>query len=75
MYTLILVFYFATGVYNGGASVATQEIQGFKSEESCTQEAQRNISKLAAPNIPRGNSGDVAVMMSNQVKWSCFKVY
>jgi hypothetical protein len=73
MYTLVLVIYFATGVYNGGTAVASQTVQGFTNEAACTQEAQRSAAKLVTPRITREGSFGNAVMV-NHVTWSCFKV-
>jgi hypothetical protein len=71
MYTLILVIYFSTGQGNGGTAVATQTVQGFSSEASCAQEAQKNTAKLTTNLRSKDYSSPT---MPSEVRWSCFKI-
>lgn len=71
MYTLILVIYFSIGQGNGGTAVATETIQGFSSEASCAQEAQKNIAKLTTTLRTKEYSPQT---MPSEVRWSCFKI-
>lgn len=66
MYSLILVFWFASGNLNGGVAVQTTTFSGFISEEACNQEGQKAVQKLAA------TSRDMSYY-KQELKWSCVK--
>lgn len=71
MYTLVLVIYFALGQGNGGTAVTTLVIPGFKSEQTCAREAERNQSRLMT--TLKTKEYDPKTIPS-EVRWSCFQV-